>query len=341
MSAPGSEPVWQQPVLGETLPRAVLDLPGVEALQLMTSGRILPPPLGYLIGLSLVEVSPGAAIFELPLTDWLLGPHGHSYGGVLAILADGPLGCAIHTSLPAGVGYTTTELSVSLVRPVPTSGMLTARARVIYAGRSTALADAEILAGDGKLIAHCTTRCSVFAVPPSGERLEDLTVRDASYPESSPYRQQVRGEVLPDAVWENRSGLEVLQAHVAGELPTPPIGELLGLRALTASDGAATFAVPAHGWLSQPLGFVQGGVTACLADSAMSSAVQTTARDGRAFAPVDLRVNFVRPVPPDGRLLTAPASVIHRGRSMAYSRADVLNEDGKLVAMATSTSLYR
>jgi acyl-coenzyme A thioesterase PaaI-like protein len=100
----------------------------------------------------------------------------------------------------------------------------------------------------------------------------------------------------PDAVWESRSGLEVLQA---------PIGHLLGLRVLAASEGAATFALPAQGWLSQPLGFVQ------------------------------------RPVLPDGRELTASASIMHRGRSLAYTRADVVNEEGKIVAMATSTSLYR
>jgi uncharacterized protein (TIGR00369 family) len=151
------------------------------------------------------------------------------------------------------------------------------------------------------------------------------------FPERSPFLQRVRGEVVPDDVWESRSGLEVLRAHIAGELSSPPIGELLGLRAVAASEGAATFALPAHGWLAQPLGFVQGGVTGCLADSAMASAVQTTVADGRAHAPVDLRINFLRPVLPDGRELTASASIVHRGRSMAYTRADVVNEDGKIV----------
>jgi uncharacterized protein (TIGR00369 family) len=93
--------------------------------------------------------------------------------------------------------------------------------------------------------------------------------------------------------------------------------------------------------LPPPLGFVQGGVTGCLADSAMAAGVQTTVADGRAYAPVDLRINFLRPVLPDGRELTASASIVHRGRSMGYTRADVVNEDGKIVAMATSISLYR
>jgi uncharacterized protein (TIGR00369 family) len=302
---------------------------------------VLPPPLNYLVGMRLTDLSAGEATFEMPVTGWHLGPQGQSFLGVLAILADGPLGCAIHTSIPTGHGYTTTELALSLVRPVPTSGMLTGRARVIYSGHSTALADAEILAADGRLIAHCTTRCSVFSLPPTEEPLGDLVARDTEFPEHSPFLQPVRGTVLPDEVWESRSGLEVLQAQIAGELPTPPIGELLGLRVLSASEGNATFALPAHGWLAQPLGFVEGGVTACLADSAMASAVQTTVADGRAYAPVDLRVNFLRPVPPDGRELTATATLAHRGRSMAYARADVENADGKVVAMATSTSLYR
>lgn len=73
----------------------------------------------------------------------------------------------------------------------------------------------------------------------------------------------------------------------------------------------------------------------------MASAVQTTVADGRTYAPVDLRINFLRPVLPDGRELTAAATVVHRGRSMAYARADVVNDAGKVVAMATSTAIYR
>jgi uncharacterized protein (TIGR00369 family) len=333
--------VWRQPVIGETLPRAALSLPGLEALQLFTSGRVVAPPVGHLTGMRLVDVSPGAAVFEMPVTGWLVGPHGRSYLGVLAILADGPLGCAVHSSLAAGLGYTTSELALNLVRPVPVTGTLTATGRLIYSGQATALADAEIVADDGRLIAHCTTRCSIFALPATEEPLGELPARQMEFSERSPFLQPVRGEVLPDDVWESRSGLEVLQAHVSGELPPPPIGELLGLRAVAASAGSATFALPAHGWLSQPLGFVEGGVTACLADSAMASAVQTTVADGRAFAPVDLRVNFLRPVLLDDREITATGTVVHRGRSMAYTRADVINEDGKIVAMATAAALYR
>lgn len=337
----GDVAVWEQPVRGEVLPTAALGLPGLEALRLFTSGRVPPPPVSHLTGMNLVEVGPGTARFDMPVTGWLEGPHGRSYLGVLAILADGPLGCAVHTALPAGLGYTTTELSLSLVRPVPREGTLVARGRVIYAGRSTALADAEVGTEDGRLIAHCTTRCSVFPAPPVPEPLGDLPVRDVALPDDAPFRQPVRGLVVPEEVWDTRSGLEVLQAHVSGELPPPPIGELLGLRPVAASQGAAAFTLPAHGWLCQPLGLVEGGITACLADSAMTSSVQTTVADGRAYAPIDLRVNFLRPVPPDGRLLTAAAEVVHRSRSMAYTRADVVNEDDKVVATATATALYR
>jgi uncharacterized protein (TIGR00369 family) len=333
--------VWEQPVLGEVMPRAALALPGLEALQLFSDQRVLPPPIGYLTGMRLVDAGPATSTFEQPLTDWLLGPHGHSFLGVLAILADGPLGCAIHTALPAGVGYTTTELALSLVRPIPTSGLLTARGRSIHTGRSTALADAEVVADDGRLIAHCTTRCSVFPAPVADEPLGDLPPRDTSFGEASPFRQPVRGEVLPDEVWDTRTGLEVLQAQIAGELPAPPIGHLLGLRPSAAAVGSTTFALPAHGWLSQPLGFVEGGVIGCVADAAMASAVQTTVKDGRAIAPIDLRVNYLRPVLPDGRMLTAHATVVQRSRTMAYTRSEVLNEEGKIVAMATATSLYR
>jgi uncharacterized protein (TIGR00369 family) len=328
------------------MPTAALALSGLEAMGLFETGQAPAPPIGQLTGVRPVAFGPGSATFAMPMTDWLLAPQGRSYGGVLAILVDAPLGCAIHTTLPAHVAYTTTELAVSMVRPVPLTGTLTAHAKVIYSGRSTAIADAEIVDDDGRMIAHCTTRCAIFPSPFPGSDTDladiaALPVHDRDYPETAPFRQPARGDVLPDGVWASTSGLEVLQAQIRGELPGPPIGELLGLRPIAAAEGTATFVLPMHGWLVQPFGLVQGGVTACLADSTMAAAVQTTVPAGGTFASLDLRVNYLRPLSPDGRLATANATVRHSGRTVAYAQAEVVNADGKIVAIATASALYR
>ena len=99
--------------------------------------------------------------------------------------------------------------------------------------------------------------------------------------------------------------------------------------------------MPAHGWLASPTGFVEGGVTAFLADCALGGAVQTTVPAGTAIAPTDLRVQFLRPIPTDGGKLTARATVVHRGRGFAAARAEVTNEAGKLVALGGASALIQ
>jgi uncharacterized protein (TIGR00369 family) len=83
---------------------------------------------------------------------------------------------------------------------------------------------------------------------------------------------------------------------------------------------------------------VQGGFTALIADTALACAIQTTMERGDAFLPLDVKVNYLRPVMPDGRLLTATAMVTHQGRSLAVAHATVHNADGKPVALATGSA---
>jgi uncharacterized protein (TIGR00369 family) len=150
-----------------------------------------------------------------------------------------------------------------------------------------------------------------------------------------PFQRPALGTVLGQEIWATHSGLDTLRGLVSGDLPRPPLSHLLGMRPTEADEGSCSFTMPANAWLTSPTGLVLGGVTACLADVALGSAVQTTVPAGSALAPTDLRVQFIRPVPPDGGTITARAAVLHRGRAMAASRAEVTNEQGKLVALAS------
>jgi uncharacterized protein (TIGR00369 family) len=84
---------------------------------------------------------------------------------------------------------------------------------------------------------------------------------------------------------------------------------------------------------------VQGGFTAMIADAALACAIQTHMDRGDSFVPVDVKVNYLRPVIPDGRPLTAVGTVTHRGRSLAIAHATVTNADGKPVAVATGSAV--
>jgi uncharacterized protein (TIGR00369 family) len=92
-----------------------------------------------------------------------LNPMGTVHGGWYATFLDSALGCAVHTMMPAGRGYTTAELSVNLVKGIgPKVQRVRAEGRVLHCGRQLATAEAKLLGPDGTLYAHATTTCLVF-----------------------------------------------------------------------------------------------------------------------------------------------------------------------------------
>lgn len=334
--------IWTEPARGSYPDPRLFALSGLEQLRSYLRGLAPVPPIGRLTGMIMEEVEGDGATFTMPASGWLVSPQGVIAGGVLAILADAPLGSAVQTALPPMTPYTTSELSMTFLRPAtPRSGLLKARGRLIHAGRSLALSEVRVEDERGRLLSHGTSRCFVF--PPVGPPPQDLpvlepVVQDWPNP-TDPWRREVQGSVLPDELWDRMSGLEVLRAHIAGELPPPPTHFLTGCRAVAAGEGSATFAMPATEWLGSPLGKVEGGVVAMLADTAIASAVQTTVPAGTAYASVDLKVSFLRPVSLDGREMVARGRIVHRGRTLAIAAAEVDDADGRRVAVATGTAM--
>jgi uncharacterized protein (TIGR00369 family) len=324
---------------------AMLARSGIEQLRAIMDDAIVPP-IGRLAGMELTDVGLATATFTMPATRWLLSPQGLISVGTLAVLADGPLGCAVHSALEPQIAYATSELSLRLLRPVQAGGTLVARGRVVHAGRSLALSSVQIVDARGRLLADGSSMCflrSLRGLMPS-EPAEDPQPDPAGSPPTpatpDPYqRAEVPGATVSDDVYQRLSGLEVLQAHISGELPAPPIHHLTGLRIVAASEGEATFALPCHEWLCSPLRTVEGGTIALVADSALVSAIQTTAPAGTSVAAIDLKVNFLRPVMPDGHDLVAVGRVRHAGRTIAVAEADVLDARGKAVAVATGSAM--
>ena len=112
-----------------------------------------------------VLVEPGRVIFAVEPREWMYNPIGSVHGGVAATLLDSSLGCAIHTVLPAGARYTTTDLHVRYVRAMSAdTGRVLADSRVVHAGRKLATAEGRLYAEDDteRLFAHATTSCLVF-----------------------------------------------------------------------------------------------------------------------------------------------------------------------------------
>jgi uncharacterized protein (TIGR00369 family) len=335
--------IWTEPVRGGFADPRIFGLSGIDQMRAYLNGGSPPPPPFHLMGLRPTEVADGLATFTMPASGWLLPPAGFVQLGVLAILADGALGCAIQTALPPGRPYTTSDLSLTFLRPLPADGgTITARARLIHAGASMAVSESLIEDGGGRPVAHSTTRC--FLLPPLDTIPDPGDLPSGEPPRArpdDPYLRPVAGRPLTQEEWDRFSGLEVLEALAAGRLPAPPICHLTGMRPIDAEQGRVTFALPATAWLTNPTGFIQGGSIALLADTAMASAAQSTCPPRTTATPLDLRVNYVRPVPADGRDLLGRATIVHRGRTLTIATADIENADGKRVAVATGTALVR
>ena len=151
---------------GVAQPRQLAGMSGLEMMQAMLRGEVLYPPIAQTLDFTLMEVDEGRAVFQGTPGPAHLNPMGTIHGGWYATLLDSALGCAVHTMMPAGRGYTTAELGVNLVRAIGAKApRVRAEGKVIHCGRQLATAEARLYGPDGTLYAHATTTCLVFDMP--------------------------------------------------------------------------------------------------------------------------------------------------------------------------------
>ncbi|HWH43516.1 MAG TPA: PaaI family thioesterase [Thermoleophilaceae bacterium] len=152
---------WEDPL--EALGRAA-GMTGREHLEAIGSGEIPPPPIAVLMGFGPIGMDDGVAVFALEPGEHLYNPIGGVHGGAIATLIDSVTGCAVQTTLPAGVGYATTSLEVRFHRPVTRdSGRIVAEGRVIHRGSRVAVAEAKVTdESTGKLIASGSATCMLL-----------------------------------------------------------------------------------------------------------------------------------------------------------------------------------
>ena len=148
---------------GVARPEDIEGMTGLEVMHAMIGGRIPYAAIAKTLNFTVVEVSPGVAIFQgEPLAEHL-NPLGTIHGGWAATMLDSALGCSVHTLMPAGRGYTTAELGVNYVKGLtPKVQRVRAIGKVIHCGRQLATAEARLVGPDGTLYAHATTTCLVF-----------------------------------------------------------------------------------------------------------------------------------------------------------------------------------
>lgn len=148
---------------GVTSPEVVASLDGLALMQALLRAEVPYPPIGRTLSFMLVAVARGHAVFQGTPKFEHFNPMGTVHGGWYATLLDSALGCAVHSALPQGKGYTTLELKLNLVRAIGLQvPRVRAEGRIIHVGGQTATAEARIEGPDGKLYAHASTTCLVF-----------------------------------------------------------------------------------------------------------------------------------------------------------------------------------
>src|SRR5215212_6685731 len=151
---------WEDP---RALMEAGRNLSGLEYLQRIAEGSLPRPPISALMNFGLAELGHGRAVFTVEPAEYHYNPIGVVHGGLAATLLDSAMGCAVHSTLPAGAGYTTLEIKVNYVRPMTAeTGEVRCEARVIHVGGRTATAEGRVTDAAGKLYAHATTTCLIF-----------------------------------------------------------------------------------------------------------------------------------------------------------------------------------
>ena len=140
-------------------------LSGLQLLQGLIDGTAPAPHMARTLGFRLVEVAPGFAAFEGAPSPDFLNPLGTVHGGWALTLIDSATGCAVHSELDAGIGYTTVETKVNFARPIaPDGGPVRCEGRVVTRGRQIATAEARLTSADGKILAHGTS--TLIILPP-------------------------------------------------------------------------------------------------------------------------------------------------------------------------------
>ena len=153
---------WADPLVGAERAKT---MSGLEFMRAMIAGEIPPPPITGLMNMTAVSAEVGTVTFTCEPDESMYNPIGTVHGGLVCTLLDSVLGCATQTTLPAGQGYTSLDITVSYLRPVmASSGTLTAVGRVIKPGSRAAFTEGTVHDASGKLVATATSTLLVFPV---------------------------------------------------------------------------------------------------------------------------------------------------------------------------------
>jgi uncharacterized protein (TIGR00369 family) len=150
---------------GVTPTDVMASMAGVDFVRAIFDGKLPAPPIMQTIEPFDSTAEPGRVVMHSIPGFWHYNPIGSVHGGYAATLLDSAMGLALHSALPAGIGYTTLEFKVSFIRGMTKdTGVVRTEGHTLNVGRRAATAEARITDAKGRLLAHATTTCLVFEI---------------------------------------------------------------------------------------------------------------------------------------------------------------------------------
>ena len=151
---------WHEP--GPTTAKG-LTMAGLDYMRAVADGVLPQPPIAGLMQFELVEVEHGRAVFTCVPDESAYNPIGAIHGGLICTLLDSVTGCAVHTTLPQGKGYTSIEIKVNYLKAVRlNSGLLTATGTVVKSGSRVGFAEGVVTDASGAVVATATSTLLIF-----------------------------------------------------------------------------------------------------------------------------------------------------------------------------------
>jgi uncharacterized protein (TIGR00369 family) len=139
------------------------EINGLEFVQGLVDGTLPLNTIAQTLGYDVIEAVNGRVVITAEPNGTHLNPAGTVHGGFAATLLDSCMGLAIQTTLEKGVGSTTVEFKISLLRPItPETGLIKAEGIVLTSGRRIGTAEGRITDRQGRLLVHGTTTCLIF-----------------------------------------------------------------------------------------------------------------------------------------------------------------------------------
>lgn len=151
---------WHDPIATQA---TVASMSGLSYWRAVADGHMPPPPIGELVRMRVVDVDNGRIAFTCTPDSSMYNPLGVVHGGMVCTLLDTVAGCALHTTLPEGVGYTSVEIKVNYLKAVTAArGPLTAVGMVVKAGSRIGFTEGKVTDASGALVATASSTLLIF-----------------------------------------------------------------------------------------------------------------------------------------------------------------------------------